>query len=96
MSSKWEGFPNALAEAMFLNGHVVSTDCPTGPADIITHEHDGLLSPNDDAEKLSENLERILYDKDLRELLCHNSRISIRRFDEKKMVETYRKIIEED
>ena len=96
MSSKWEGFPNALAEAMYINGHVVSTDCPTGPADIITHEHDGLLSPSDDAEKLSENLERILYDDNLREKLYKNSRISIKRFDEKNMIDKYRKIIEED
>lgn len=95
MSSKWEGFPNALAEAMFINGHVVSTDCPTGPADIITHEHDGLLSASDDAEKLSENLERMLYDDDLRHKLYNNSRISIQRFDEKNMIDKYRKIIEE-
>ncbi len=95
MSSKWEGFPNALAEAMFVNGHVVSTDCPTGPADIITHEHDGLLSPNDDAEKLSENLEKMLYDDDLRKRMYHNSRTSIQRFDEKIMMDKYREIIEE-
>jgi len=96
MSSKWEGFPNALAEAMYVNGHVVSTDCPTGPADIIKHEHDGLLSANDDAEKLAENLERILYDNDLRNKLYDNSRISIQRFDEKNMIDKYRRIIEEN
>ena len=96
MSSKWEGFPNALVEAMFINGHVVSTDCPTGPADIIKHEHDGLLSANDDAEKLAENLERILYDNDLRQKLYSNSRISIQRFDEKTMIDKYRRIIEEN
>lgn len=54
LSSDYEGMPNALLEAMACGLPCVSTDCPTGPSDLIDNEVNGLLVPIRDSQKLSQ------------------------------------------
>ena len=51
MTSKYEGLPNALLEAMACGLPIIATDCG-GPRDIVT-EYNGLLIPNEDVDALS-------------------------------------------
>ena len=51
--SDYEGCPNALMEAMAAGLPCISTDCPTGPSDLITNGTDGLLIPVGDVEEMS-------------------------------------------
>ena len=66
LSSRFEGFPNSLIEALAYGVCAVSFDCDAGPADIIRHEVDGLLIAPGDADQLSAAMARLMGDSILR------------------------------
>ncbi|SHJ11993.1 glycosyltransferase [Algibacter luteus] len=66
-TSLFEGSPNALIEAMHFGLACVSTDCPTGPSELITDNHSGYLIPINDQKKLELCLKKLMNDQKLRE-----------------------------
>ncbi|MUM77820.1 glycosyltransferase [Pseudodesulfovibrio sp. F-1] len=64
--SRFEGFPNALCEAMTIGMACVAADCPGGPADLIDDGRNGLLVPPGDVKALTETLGRLMADQPLR------------------------------
>ena len=56
MSSKYEGMPNSLMEAMACGLVCISTDCETGPSDLITDGKNGFLIPVGDSTALAESI----------------------------------------
>lgn len=60
LSSDFEGMPNSLMEAMAAGVPCISTDCPTGPSDIITDGENGFLVPVNDSVAMEKAIERMM------------------------------------
>ena len=63
LSSRWEGLPNVLIQAMAVGTPVVSTDCKSGPAEILENGKWGRLVPVGDTDALAKAMLDTLYDK---------------------------------
>lgn len=77
--SRFEGFPNALAEAMALSLPVVASDCG-GNLELIEHEKNGLICPIDDVDAFAKALVRLMSQADYGEKLGNQARKSMEKF----------------
>jgi GalNAc-alpha-(1->4)-GalNAc-alpha-(1->3)-diNAcBac-PP-undecaprenol alpha-1,4-N-acetyl-D-galactosaminyltransferase len=79
--SRFEGFPNAVLEAMAMGVATISTDCRSGPSDMITHGVDGLLVPVGDLPALTLELDCLMTDDNRRAELGRAGMSVRQRFD---------------
>jgi glycosyltransferase involved in cell wall biosynthesis len=69
LSSRFEGLPMVLLEAMAAGVPAVAFDCPTGPREVIRHGVNGLLVPDGDEDALAAALLTVIEDVPLRRAL---------------------------
>ena len=66
MSSRYEGLPMVLIEALNYGLPIVSFACPCGPKDVIGDNNGGILVENYDIKKLSHAINRVIENKEER------------------------------
>ncbi len=77
LSSRTEAFPMVLIEALALECPIVATDCPTGPREIVREGENGLLVENENAQTLSQGMDKLYFDEKLLEHFKQNAVSSI-------------------
>lgn len=80
LTSRHEGLPGALIQAMACGAAVVATDCPWGPAEIVEPGVSGLLVPVDDTSAMLAGIQQLLDDPELRARLGRRGREAVQRF----------------
>jgi glycosyltransferase involved in cell wall biosynthesis len=81
LSSRYEGLPMVLLEAMDKQMAVIAFDCPTGPRELITDGVDGLLVAPEDVEALAGALRAIVGDVSLRARLGAGAALAAAHYD---------------
>lgn len=79
MSSRIEGFPMVLTEAMCMGMASVCYDVITGPSEIISNGVDGIIVENQNITALAEGMEKLIKDRELRMSLGLNAINNIKR-----------------
>lgn len=80
MSSRYEGMPLALIEAMSSGLACVSFNCPNGPSDIINDGTDGFLAKNGDIDDLATKIDNLICNESLRSQIGIRAKQNIERY----------------
>lgn len=94
LSSRREGFPCSLLEAMSQGCACVAFDCKTGPNEIISDGKSGLLVRNGDVDGLASKLRLLIEDENLRQRLATAATEEVRRFEKEKIMRQWDELIQ--
>lgn len=93
-SSKYEGLPTVLIEALICDKMIISSNCPTGPKEILYNESCGRLFNVGDYEELSKLLKKYLLDEKERNFYQNNIIERKKEFNKNIVIKEYEKLID--
>ena len=89
LSSRHEGMPGALIQAMACGIACISTDCPTGPNEVIEDGSNGFLVPVGDENLLADRINELLSNTEIRDRFEEKGPSAVLRFHEKPAIDSY-------
>jgi glycosyltransferase involved in cell wall biosynthesis len=93
LSSRFEGLPMAILEAMACEVPIIATDCKSGPREILQDGEYGIFVPIEDEDALSVAMLKLLKDSALRERFKLLSKERVTNFSIDKIVKKYEELI---
>jgi glycosyltransferase involved in cell wall biosynthesis len=93
LSSKYEGLPNVLIEAVHLGVPCVSTRCKSGPAEILLDGEGGLLVPVGDSKAMADSILQVLENPQQAKSRARIAAMSINRFSYDAVIQEFEKVI---
>lgn len=95
MTSKQEGFPNALCEAMAVGIPSVSFKCHNGLSEIVDNEENGFLIEDGHVEKFCSAIDLLISNKELYLKISENSKKIVEKYSIDKVLKVWDEFIEE-
>jgi glycosyltransferase involved in cell wall biosynthesis len=95
LSSRHEGLPGALIQAMACGAAVVASDCAAGPSEIVEDGVSGLLVPVADRQAMVAAIDGLLTDSELRLRIGRRAPEAVRRFSLEEVLEGYVEVLSE-
>lgn len=94
LSSRYEGFPNALLEGMAFGVPAVAFDCPSGVREIVRHGIDSLLVAPNQISAMAAAIDQILTDDEARTRLASAAKEVNQRFSLPRIIEAWEAVIQ--
>jgi glycosyltransferase involved in cell wall biosynthesis len=95
LSSLHEGMPGVLIQAMACGAASISTNCPSGPDEIIDRPGvNGILVPISDSNAMANAMYKVITDNVLAESLKKNAVLAVKKFKIEEALQTYLSVIE--
>lgn len=95
LPSRYEGLPMVLLEAMSQGAACIAYDCVSGPADIITHNENGILIESQNHEAMTEGICQLIRDESLRRKLHLNAPEAVASFSLPTIGQKWEKLLDE-
>lgn len=92
-SSKFEGLPTVIIEAMILKKMIIATDCPTGPSELLNNGKNGILVEIGNIDEMADNMKKVLLNKEVQKEYLKNSEEKLKEFDAKLVIREFENIL---